>query len=134
MIFLHFRFISDFVSIGVEFLQNFVINWVKCYCLILSTESIKGNFRSFTVIPEVHFLYSHYLSCSILRISASFDVTTSSNCKMNVNGVNKERNQCNRCYAQLSLNTKFINDKCPKVYNPRSDTDQFFSTLSFSTP
>ena len=37
------------ITIGHDSLQKFKI---KCHSLILSTEKIKGNFRSFAMIPE----------------------------------------------------------------------------------
>ena len=43
-------------SMGCESLENFEIKCVKCSCLILSTELIEGNFRSFAIIPERAFL------------------------------------------------------------------------------
>ena len=49
------RFLSKcivYCNIGLESLENFNINSVKCYCLIMSTEKIKKKFRSFPMIPE----------------------------------------------------------------------------------
>ena len=43
-------------SIGVESLENFEIKCVKFYCLILSSELIETDFRSFAIIPERAFL------------------------------------------------------------------------------
>ena len=45
-------------SIGLESLQNFEIKCVKCYYLVLSTEQIEWNFRSFVIIPERAFYIS----------------------------------------------------------------------------
>ena len=39
-------------QLGLESLQNFKIKFVKCYCLILSTKQIKGNLRTFAMIPK----------------------------------------------------------------------------------
>ena len=45
-------------SIGLESLESFEVECVKCYCLILSIELIKGIFSLFAIIAERTFLMS----------------------------------------------------------------------------
>ena len=44
------------IAQGSSVFTNFEIKRMKCYCLILSTEWIEGNFRPFAIIPERGFL------------------------------------------------------------------------------
>ena len=43
---------ASLVQHGLESLQNFEVECVKCCCLILSTETIDGILKSFAIIPE----------------------------------------------------------------------------------
>ena len=45
-------------NIGLESLQNFTIECVKCCCLILSAEQIEGYFRPFAIITDRAFVIS----------------------------------------------------------------------------
>ena len=49
------------VSIELEYLQNFGISCVKCYHLLVLTEEIRGNSRSYAIFPKgAFFLFLHY--------------------------------------------------------------------------